>query len=59
MGGTKEVWVAASALSAVLAAHNEAEASVRSGKAGFVRSGVTAVAPGKAPVRINVVLKRD
>lgn len=54
MGGTKEVWVAASALSAVLAAQSEAEASVRSGKAGFVRSGVTAVAPGKAPVRINV-----
>jgi len=55
MGGTKEVWIAASALSAVLAAHSQAHAqAVRSGKAGMVRPGVSALRPGAAPVRINV-----
>ena len=54
MGGTKEVWVAASALSLILASQSEAQQrGSKAGTAGFVRPGVDAVTGGQVK-RINI-----
>ena len=54
MGGTKEVWVAASALSLVLASQSEADQRTnKAGTAGFVRPTVDAVTDGRIK-RVNI-----